>query len=86
MSYEAKYTTDGKECTNTMGPLEAKTTINWEGEDLAVVTKLEANGMQIGIKGKWSVSADGKTLTQNSHITSAQGEFDIKQVFDKQGK
>jgi hypothetical protein len=86
MSYDAKYTTDGKENANTMGPMEAKTTMTWDADDLTVTTKLDAGGTEIAIKGKWSLSADGKTLTQTAHVTSPQGEVDVKYVFDKQAK
>lgn len=86
MSFDAKYTTDGKESTNSMGPIEAKSTVNWEGNDLAINTKVDANGMQLAIKGKWAMSEDGKTMTQTAHFTSPQGEFDMKLVFDKQAK
>lgn len=86
MTVDAKYTTDGKESTNTIGPMEAKSTAAWEGDDLNINTKLDANGTEVTIKGKWSLSADGKTLTQTAHITSPQGEFDIKYVYDKQTK
>jgi hypothetical protein len=30
------------------------------------------------------LSADGKTLTVNAHVTLPNGEFDVKQVFEKQ--
>ena len=86
MSYEAKYTTDGKECTNTIGPMEAKSTLKWEGDDLLVDTNLDAGGMQIAIKGKWTLSADGKTLTQAAHINSPQGDIDVKYILEKQEK
>jgi hypothetical protein len=86
ISYDAKYTTDGKECTNTVGPMEAKSTVTWDGDDLAVTTDLDANGMQIKIKGKWSLSADGKTLTQSAHVNTPQGEIDMKYVLEKQEK
>jgi hypothetical protein len=86
MSIDAKYTTDGKESTNSMGPMEAKSTMTWDGDDLAVNTKLDAGGTEIVIKGKWMLSADGKTLTQASHLTSPQGEVDLKYVLEKQTK
>lgn len=86
ISYDANYTTDGKESSNSMGPMEAKTTMSWDGDDLAVNTKLDAGGTEISIKGKWSVSADGKTLTQTAHVNGPQGEADLKYVFDKPGK
>ena len=86
MSVDAKYTTDGKESINSMGPMEAKSTMNWDGDDLAVTTKLDAGGTEIAIKGKWTLSTDGKTLTQATHLTSPQGEVDLKYVFEKQTK
>ncbi len=85
-SYDSKYTTDGKESANSMGPMETKSTVTWDGDDLAVITKLDAGGTEISIKSKWNLSADGKTMTQTAHVTSPQGEIDLKYVFDKQTK
>jgi hypothetical protein len=42
------------------------------------------NDTEVGIKNVWTLSDDGKTLTQSAHITSAMGEFDQKLVFEKQ--
>ena len=84
VNFDAKYTTDGKESTNMFGPMEAKSTVTWDGDELAVTTKLDANGTDIVIKGKWTLSADGKTFTQTAHVTSPQGEFDMKYVLEKQ--
>ncbi len=84
MSYEAKYTTDGKESTNTIGPMEAKSIANWEGDNLLINTKLAGNGMDLELKSKWTLSEDGKHLTNTVHIVSPQGEFDLSYVFDKQ--
>jgi hypothetical protein len=82
-SYESSYSTDGKETTNTIGPMEAKSTCKWDGEVLAVETKINAGGADIVIKGKWSLSADGKVLTNAAHIVSPQGELDVTSVFEK---
>lgn len=86
MKNDAKYTTDGKECTNTMGPMQVKSTAKWEGDELAMSGKMEFNGMEITMKGKWVLSADGKTITQTSHLVSPQGEIDMKAVYEKQTK
>lgn len=86
MNYEVNYTTDGKETTNTIGPMEAKSTVVWEGDNLVVNTKLEANGMEFTIKSVWMLAEDGKTMTQNAHITSSQGEADLKYIMEKQEK
>ncbi len=81
---ETKYTTDGKECANTVRNFSMKTTLKWDGEVLMFDSKADFNGNEILFKDKWSVSADGKTLTIDRHITAPQGEFDQKQVFDRQ--
>jgi hypothetical protein len=78
------YTTDGKEATNTMGPREVKSTLGWEGNHLVVNSKLMLNDAEITIKSVWTLSDDGKTLTQDAHINSPMGELDTKGVFDKQ--
>jgi len=78
------YTTDGKEATNKMGPREIKSTLGWEGSHLVVNSKLMLNDAEITIKSVWTLSDDGKTLTQDAHINSPMGELDTKQVFDKQ--
>jgi hypothetical protein len=84
MNVDMKYTTDGKESTNTMGPMEVKSTAKWEGDVLVINSKLNANGADITIVGKWSLSADGKTLTNDSHVATPQGEIDMKYVMEKQ--
>ena len=86
MSFEAKYTTDGKENTNNMGPMVVKTTSTWDGEALVQSGKMDFDGNEITMKGKWTLSEDGKTMTQASHVTSPQGEFDMKAVYEKQAK
>ena len=82
--FTANYTTDGKEVTNKMGPREVKSTANWEGNNLVVNSKTSFNDNDITIKSSWSISDDGKTLTQNVHFTSPMGEADQKMVYEKQ--
>ena len=77
-------TTDGKEATNSPGGLELKSTGGWEGSNLVVSTKLKFQDNDVAIKTVWLLSDDGKTMTQNAHITSPMGEFDQKMVFEKQ--
>ncbi len=77
------YTTDGKENVNHLGPREIKSTLAWEGSNLVVNSKLEVNDAEITIKSVWTLSEDGKTLTQNAHITSPMGELDTKIVSEK---
>jgi hypothetical protein len=77
------YTTDGKEATNKMGPRDVKSTLAWDGSHLVVNSKLSINDAEITVKTVWMLSDDGKTLTQDGHITSPMGELDTKQVFDR---
>lgn len=81
---DAKYSTDGKETTNTVQGQETKTTTTWDGDALVMNTKLDFQGNAITFNRKWTLSTDGKSLTDNIHVTSPQGEFDLKQVYDKQ--
>jgi len=84
MAFDVNYTTDGKENTNTIGPMTAKSTAKWDGDALVIDTKLDTGGGELTIKTKWTLSADGKTLTQAAHLVSPQGELDITYVLDKQ--
>ena len=84
MSYDMSYTTDGKECVNKVGESEFKSTLKWDGDDLVVDTKGSFGGNEFTAKGRWTLSGDGKILTVTQHFTSAMGEGDIKEVFEKQ--
>ncbi len=83
MTFDAKYSTDGAETTNSFGPMEAKSTAKWEGDVLVVNTKLNAGGTDIVIISRWTISDDGKVMTQAAHVNSPQGEIDLKYVLDK---
>jgi hypothetical protein len=77
--------TDGKETTSPgMGNSEVKSTSHWEGGALVVNAKSEIQGSAVAIKDTFTVSADGKTLTEVTHIESGMGNFDLTTVFDKQ--
>jgi hypothetical protein len=81
---ESAYTTDGKECVNKTRFGESKSTLKWEGNALVIATKMDFQGNEVTITEKWSLSDDGKTLTQNRHFSSSQGEGDAKTVLEKQ--
>lgn len=82
--YTAKYTTDGKEVTNQMGPREVKSTMKWEGGNLVINSKFSYSGSDVTGQSTWSLSSDGKILTVNIHYISAMGETDQKAVYEKQ--
>jgi hypothetical protein len=83
-AYTLTYTTDGKEVVNTPGGLEVKSHASWEGPALVVNSKLKFQENDVEVKSIYTLSADGKTLTVNSHLSSAMGETDQKLIFEKQ--
>ncbi len=84
VSAELKYSTDGKETTNTIRGIEIKSTAKWEGDDLVIAGKGSFNGADVTLNDRWSLSADGKTLTIQRHVNSPMGETDQKIVLEKQ--
>jgi len=84
LNSELVYTTDGKPCVNKVRGGEAKGTAHWEGDKLVIESAQEAQGATVKSREVWSLSPDGKTLTIDGHVTAPVGEFDVKQVFDKQ--
>jgi hypothetical protein len=78
-----KYSTDGRETMNQMMGNDVKATASWEGSALVIAMKADFGGNEIKLTDKWTLSADGKTLTDASHIAMPQGEFDITYVMNK---
>lgn len=82
---ELKYTTDGKEVVNKLPTGESKGTAKWVGSNLVIENVRSIQGYDIKSKETWTLSEDGKTLTILNHISiPQQGDFDVKQVFEKQ--
>jgi len=80
-----KYTTDGKEATNKTATGEVKGTAKWSGAKLVIDSTRTIQGFDIKSTETWALSEDGKTLTVQNHISlPQQGDFDVKQVFEKQ--
>ncbi len=70
--------------TNKVQGWESKGSAQWIGDKLMIDSSREIQGTTLTQKDIWTLSADGKTLTIDSHVTLPNGEFDVKQVFDKQ--
>ncbi len=79
-----KYSTDGKETTNSLMGNDVKSKAAWEGKTLVVNSSLDAGGAQVKLVSKYSLSDDGKTLTQALSISAPQGDFDLTYVLVKQ--
>jgi hypothetical protein len=84
MSWEAAYTTDGKESINKIRDNESKSIVKWDGDTLTFETKGRFGDNDFTMNDKWSVSEDGKILTINRHMSSSFGEGDQKMIFEKQ--
>ncbi|MEO8051235.1 MAG: hypothetical protein ABI833_12535 [Acidobacteriota bacterium] len=78
------YTTDGKESVNEMAGGQSKGTAQWIGDVLIIESSREFQGVTLKQKEVWIVSPDNRTLTIDSHVTIPNGDFDVKQVFEKQ--
>jgi hypothetical protein len=80
-----KYTTDSKETTYQWMGSEVKSAAHWEGNTLVIVGKVDASGTEILVNSTLSLSADGKTLTENDKLVAGGNEIGaFKIVFVKQ--
>jgi len=81
-TYDMIYTLDGKECTNHVRRNLVKSTAQMEGDVLVVNSEVFAL-RKATMKDRYSVSADGKTLTLLRHMSGAINA-EQKIVFDRQ--
>jgi hypothetical protein len=80
-----KYTTDGKPVTNNTATGESQSTARVDGSHVVIETARTVNGAEIKSQETWDLSADGKLLTIQTKLNlPGQGEFVVKQVFEKQ--
>jgi major membrane immunogen (membrane-anchored lipoprotein) len=88
------YTADGKEGEFTMQMMgnsqKGKRTAKWSADgttlEIRETATIERQGQTVDIEtvSKWSLSADGKTLTVDQTRTSPMGAQSSKRVFNKQ--
>jgi len=76
-----KMKTDGQTIVDNINGGEVKLSATWEGNDLIVVTGIDALGLTF--KDTMSLSADGKVLTSAVLVQAVQGDFERKIVFDR---
>jgi hypothetical protein len=85
MNLATTLSTDGKETTSPgMGGAPVTSTAHWDGIALVVDSKTSFQGSDIKIKDTYTLSGDGKTLTEVTHVESGMGNFDSTSVYDKQ--
>ena len=70
-----KYTTDGKETTYEWMGGEVKSAAHWEQNTLMIAGKVDASGTEVTVNSTLTISADGKTLTENDKILAAGNEI-----------
>lgn len=56
----------------------------WQGATLVVDQKMNYQGSNGTVHSVYTLSADGKTLTRQTHYSLDLGEFDVTYIFDKQ--
>jgi hypothetical protein len=85
MSLTSNLSTDGKETTSPgMGGAPTTSTAHWDGVALIVDSKFSFQGTDVKVKDTYTLSSDGKTLTEVTHVESGMGNFDSTSVYDKQ--
>jgi len=83
-SAELSYNTEGKESTNQFRGQPMKSVAKWDGESLAIDSKLDFQGNEVTLSDKWTLADEGKTLTIIRKINTPQGELEMKIVLAKQ--
>jgi hypothetical protein len=78
------YTTDGKEISYQANGADVKGSLTWDGDAFEINSKASIQGTDIVIKDRITLGDDGKTLTDTAHVSTPQGDLEIKLVFDKQ--
>jgi len=79
-SFQAKYTTDGKETEQEVMGRTAKTSAKWEGDTLMIDWRSEGKFF----KRKITLSADGKTMTKVVSQDEGGEQREDTVVFEKQ--
>lgn len=76
--------TDGKQASSaTVMGTAAKSTAHWDGSSLVVNTELSGQQINATIVAKYTLSADGNTLTVIRDISSPMGDGEQKFVYTK---
>jgi hypothetical protein len=56
----------------------------WDGPTLVVTEKVSYQGSDGTVTARYTLSASGKVLTKQTHVSMGEGEFDTRTVYDKQ--
>ena len=84
MAYTEALSTDGQSATWAgMGGTQVTGAAQWDGSALVVDAKTSFQGSDVKIKDTYTLSGDGSTLTDVTHVESGMGNFDTTAVFTK---
>jgi hypothetical protein len=78
------YMVDGKPWKNTAGPTEITSTLKWEEGALVMVSTVPNPQGDVTITDRYTLSADGKTLTQARVLSLGPQEIAQKMVLTRQ--
>lgn len=85
MNREYSYKLDGStQEVAGRGGRTSKVTPKWEGDVLVVTSVREGQQGTMTSTERWTLSADGKTLTIAGKSQSSRGDFESKMVYQKQ--
>lgn len=84
ISVELTFAVDGKPHKNLIGGNELMSTLKWEGAVLVMESTTQTPQGEASISDRWSLSEDGKTLTQTRNITVQGQSFSQTAVFTRQ--
>lgn len=81
------YGLDGKPWKNTATQggmaVDVSSVLTWEGATLVITSTLLANGQEIHQVEKWTLGADGMSLTSNRTVEAMGQSFAATMVFNK---
>jgi hypothetical protein len=77
------YVTDGQDSMNKMGMLDVRSKVSWQGNNLVVASIVYLEDGQMNSDSIWTLSDNGTTMTQRTHLMIANREIEQKLVFDR---
>jgi hypothetical protein len=78
------YSTDGTPTVNKVDGRDIKTTAQWDGDVLHLVSVTKLLMFTMTLDERWSLSPDAKTLTYKRHVKYGFGEGDQTLVFERE--
>ncbi len=82
---DVTYMTDGSVANNVINGRDATSKAFWDGSALVIRTTMKnSKGQEVVMEERYSLSADGQTLTTTSNIRSETGGVDMKLVSRKE--